>query len=155
MTKVLARDRTKVTSVLRCNMDVARTVASRSKDPSTQVGAVIVDENNRIKSTGYNGLPNGISDDAINWNRSGEFINTKYPYIVHAEVNAILNAKTDLTNCTLYVTLFPCHECAKMIVQSGIKKVIYEDDIYDGTESNQVSKFILVGSEVELFKLDK
>lgn len=155
MSKTLARSKEEVATRNECNMEVARAVASRSKDPSTQVGAVIVDSNNIIKSTGYNGLPNGIPDGAIDWSRAGSFMNTKYPYVVHAEVNAIVNAKTDLTNCTIFVTLFPCHECAKLIVQAGIKKVVYEEDLYEGTESNQVAKFILMGAGVEMFKLDK
>ena len=113
-------------------MGVSKLAAMRSKDPNTQVGACII-KNNKIVSTGYNGFPNGCSDDDYPWDREGvnEF-ETKYPYVVHAELNAILNTKgVDLTGSTLYVSLFPCHECAKAIIQSGIKKIVYLDDKYN------------------------
>ena len=101
---------------------------------------VDLNKNNIIESIGYNGLPKGCSDDEFPWERTGEFLDTKYPYVVHAEPNAILNATSDLTNATLYVTLFPCNECAKAIIQSGIKEVIYLSDKYAGTEGNIAAK---------------
>ena len=105
-------------------MGIAMLAAKRSKDPSTQVGACIVSNDNIIISTGYNGMPKGCSDDEFPWDRTGE--ETKYPYVVHAELNAILNANgRDLRGSRLYVALFPCNECAKAIIQSGVKEVLY------------------------------
>lgn len=128
-------------------MGVATLAAKRSKDPSTQVGACIVDCENRILSIGYNGTPNGFPDDLFPWEREGEKItDTKYPYVCHSELNAILNyrgSRKDLVNSKLYVTLFPCNECAKAIVQSGIKEIIYQSDKYRGTEENLDAKLIL------------
>ena len=112
-------------------MGVAALSAMRSKDPSTQVGACIVSPDNKIVGTGYNGWPKGIHDDALPWAREGPALETKYVYVVHAEKNAILNAyKSDLTNCRIYVGLFPCNVCAQAIIQSGIKEVIYISDKY-------------------------
>lgn len=121
-------------------MMVAKATALRSKDPNTQVGACIVNSNNKIVSCGYNGAPIGFNDDDMPWSREGDFINTKYAYVCHAELNAILNSRTDLEGTTIYVDLFPCNECAKAIIQSGIKKVIYYSDKYDGTKENIVAK---------------
>lgn len=107
--------------------------AMRSKDPNTQVGACIVDKNNKIVGIGYNGFPAGCSDDILPWCREGN--DNKYLYVVHAEINAILNSSLKLNDCKLYVSLFPCCECAKLIIQSGIKTVIYLDDFYKSTQS--------------------
>ena len=113
-------------------MAVAQLSAQRSKDPGTQVGACIVNANKRIIGIGYNGFPVGCSDDELPWSREGEFLDTKYPYVCHAEMNAITNSanKADLDGATLYVSLFPCNECAKLIVQVGIKGVVYLSDKY-------------------------
>ena len=122
-------------------MGLALLSAERSKDPSTQVGACIVNKDNKIVSVGYNGAPTGYYDDKdMNWERDGDFLNTKYAYVCHSELNAILNSNTDVRNCKLYVTLFPCNECAKVIIQSGIKEIIYLSDKYDGTEGNIAAK---------------
>ncbi len=126
-------------------MGIAVLSSKRSKDPSTQVGACIVGEDKRILSIGYNGTPNMIDDDYFNWAKDGELINTKYAYVIHAEMNAILNYKgniNNLRNSTLYVTLFPCNECAKFIVQSGISKIVYLSDKYAETESTKISKIL-------------
>ena len=123
-------------------MGIALLAARRSKDPSTQVGACIVSPENIIISTGYNGMPKGCSDDEFPWDREGE--NTKYPYVVHAELNAILNANgRDLRDSRIYVALFPCNECAKAIIQSGVKQVIYLSDKYSDSLSNLASKRML------------
>lgn len=108
-------------------MGICLLSAQRSKDPNTQVGSCIVDNNNHIVSIGYNGFPNGCSDDILPWsNNKSNPIENKYCYVVHAEINAILNKNKDnLNDCTLYVTLFPCYECAKIIIQTGIKNIIY------------------------------
>ena len=133
-------------------MGVAKLAACRSKDPSTQVGACIVSEENIIISTGYNGMPKGCSDDAFPWEREGE--ETKYPYVVHAELNAILNANgRDLRNSRVYVALFPCNECAKAIIQSGVKEVVYLSDKYDGTKENLASKRMLDAAGVKYTRL--
>lgn len=125
-------------------MGVALLSGERSKDPSSQVGACIVSEDNKILSIGYNGFPNGCSDDEISWEREGNFAETKYPYVCHGELNAILNyTGTTLKNSRVYVALFPCNECAKAIVQSGIKEVIYLSDKYKDTDGTIVSKKIL------------
>ena len=109
-------------------MSIAKLSSMRSKDPSTQVGACIVGLDNRILSIGYNGAPNGFSDDTFPWQREGDMLNTKYAYVCHAEMNAILNyrgTRKELENSKIYVDLFPCNECAKLIVQAGIKEVVY------------------------------
>jgi dCMP deaminase len=106
-------------------MGIASLSAKRSKDPKTQVGACIVSKEKTIVGIGYNGFPRGISDDAFPWNDTGDFLDTKYPYVVHAEANALLNATASLDQSTLYVTLFPCNECTKLIIQSGIKHIKY------------------------------
>ena len=125
-------------------MAVAKLSANRSKDPSTQVGACIVNDDKKILSLGYNGMPIGMNDENAPWDREGEYLNTKYPYVCHSELNAILNARgINLTGATLYVTLFPCNECAKVIIQSGIKEVIYLSDKYAGTEGNIAAKKML------------
>ena len=124
-------------------MSVAKLSGMRSKDPSTQVGSCIVDSDKRILSIGYNGAPNGFHDDEFPWAREGEPVNTKYFYVCHAEMNAILNFKgsrKELEVATVYVDLFPCNECAKLIIQSGIKEVIYLSDKYNGTDANIASK---------------
>ncbi|MBQ7972923.1 MAG: dCMP deaminase family protein [Lachnospiraceae bacterium] len=115
---------------------IAMLSGMRSKDPSTQVGACIVDSNNRILSMGYNGFPNGCSDDLFPWAREGSELETKYPFVAHSELNAILNYRGgNLEGSKLYVTLFPCNECAKAIIQAGIKEVIYDSNKYEGTPS--------------------
>ncbi len=114
-------------------MAIAQLSAKRSKDPGTQVGACIVNKNNRIIGIGYNGFPTGCSDDELPWDREGDFLDTKYPYVCHAEMNAITNAsnKPDLDGASMYVSLFPCNECAKLIVQVGIKEVVFLSDKYN------------------------
>ena len=125
-------------------MGVALLAAERSKDPSTQVGACIVNSSERILSTGYNGFPYGCDDDAFPWDREGESNNTKYPFVVHAELNAILNAGgRNLDGARIYVALFPCNECAKAIIQAGIKEVVYLSDKYANTPSTLASKRML------------
>jgi dCMP deaminase len=112
-------------------MGVAFLSAMRSKDPSTQVGACIVSPEKKILGIGYNGFPWGCSDEELPWERKGSFLETKYAYVCHAELNAILNKnQSDIKGATLYVALFPCNECAKLIIQSGIKEVVYIGDKY-------------------------
>ena len=133
-------------------MGVAMLAARRSKDPNTQVGACIVSPDNIIISTGYNGMPKGCSDDEFPWDRTGE--DTKYPYVVHAELNAILNANgRNLQGSRLYVALFPCNECAKAIIQSGVAEVVYLSDKYDGTPMNVASKRMLDAAGVKRTQL--
>lgn len=130
-------------------MGVAKLSALRSKDPNTKVGACIVNVKKRIVGIGYNGLPYGCSDDEFPWEREGEFLETKYPYVVHAEPNAILNSTNKLDDATLYVTLFPCNECAKLIIQSGIKEIVYVSDKYNGSNDNVASKRMLTAAGVK------
>ena len=118
------------------------------------MGACIVDPSKRIVGIGYNGLPTGLSDDAFPWQREGEFTNTKYAYVVHAELNAILNAPRQVKGCSLYVSLFPCNECAKAIIQSGSKELVYEDDKYADTDAVLVSKRMLKAAGVSIRKTD-
>lgn len=134
-------------------MGVALLSAKRSKDPNTQVGACIVTEDKRIVGLGYNGLPRGCSDDEFPWEREGEFLNTKYPFVCHAELNAILNSTRSLKNCIIYVALFPCHECSKAIIQSGIKEIVFLSDKYNGTDSDLASKRMLDAAGVTYRKL--
>lgn len=121
-------------------MGVAMFSAMRSKDSNTQVGACIVSDENKIISVGYNGMPIGCDDDDMPWERDGDALNTKYPFVCHAELNAILNRQAVTTqNARIYVTLFPCNECAKAIIQSGIKEVIYADNKYPDSDAVRAS----------------
>ena len=134
-------------------MGIAMLAAKRSKDPSTQVGACIVSQDNIIISTGYNGMPKGCSDDEFPWGRDGS--DTKYPYVVHAELNAILNASgRDLRGSRVYVALFPCNECAKAIIQSGVKEVVYLSDKYKDSMENFASKRMLSAAGVKFSRLE-
>ena len=124
-------------------MNLAKLSAMRSKDPNTQVGACIVSSDNHILSIGYNGTPNGFNDDIFPWSREGNPLETKYLYVCHAELNAILNypgERNSLNGAKIYVSLFPCNECAKAIIQSGIKEIIYESDKYANTDGTIASK---------------
>jgi dCMP deaminase len=122
-------------------MGIALLSAQRSKDSNTQVGACIVNQEHKIVSVGYNGMPTGCDDDEMPWEREGSFLDTKYPFVCHAELNAILNRSAgNLQGCRLYVTLFPCNECAKAIIQSGIREVIYYDNKYANSEATQASR---------------
>ena len=134
-------------------MGMAHLSAMRSKDPNTRVGACIVNPQKRVVGLGYNGFPYGCEDDEFPWARDGQFLETKYPYVVHAELNAILNSIQDLHGCTLYVSLFPCNECAKAIIQAGITCVVYESDKYDGTGGNIASKRMFHDAGVKLIQL--
>ncbi len=135
-------------------MGLAHLSALRSKDPNTQVGACIIDEEKKVVSIGYNGMPRGCDDHEFPWNREGSFLDTKYAFVVHAELNAILNSPRSVKDCTLYVSLFPCNECAKAIIQSGIRKIVYESDKYAGTEGNIASRKMLEEAGVELVQMD-
>ena len=133
-------------------MGIAMLAARRSKDPSTQVGACIVSKDNIIISTGYNGMPKGCSDDEYPWDRVGD--ETKYPYVVHAELNAVLNANgRDLRGSRIYVALFPCNECAKAIIQSGIREIVYLSDKYATTPTTLASKRMLDAAGVKYTRL--
>ncbi len=136
-------------------MGVALLAAQRSKDPNTQVGACIVDADNRILSTGYNGFPQGCSDDEYPWEREGAGENeTKYPFVVHAELNAILNARgKSPAGARIYVALFPCNECAKAIIQCGIREIVYFSDKYATTPATLASKRMLQSAGVSLRRL--
>ncbi len=135
-------------------MGVALLSAQRSKDPNTQVGACIVNQQKKIVGVGYNGFPTGCSDEDLPWNREGSFLETKYPYICHAELNAILNSiSRDLNGCTVYVALFPCNECAKAIIQAGIKEVVYLSDKYKDTDAEKASRIMFNQAGVKLRKM--
>ncbi len=122
-------------------MGVAHLAGLRSKDPNTRVGACIVSEDNKILSMGYNGFPRGCEDEDFPWEREGEELETKYPYVTHGELNAILNYRGgSLEGTKLYVSLFPCNECAKAIIQAGIRTVVFDSDKYEGTPMNRASK---------------
>lgn len=137
-------------------MGVAYLSAMRSKDPNTQVGACIVGVDNRILSMGYNGFPNGCSDDEYPWGKLDDELKSKYLYTTHSELNAILNYRGgSLEGAKMYVTLFPCNECAKAIIQSGIKAVVYADDKYSDTASVVASKRMLKSAGVEILKYEK
>lgn len=136
-------------------MGIALLSSYRSKDPSTQVGACIVDSNNKIMSVGYNGFPIGCDDDDFPWDRSADSdYDTKYPYVCHAELNAILNSGgRNLQGCKIYVALFPCNECAKAIIQSGIKEVIFISDKYADTVGVRASKRMMDAAGVRYKKI--
>lgn len=139
-------------------MGVADLSGLRSKDPNTQVGACIVSDDNKILSMGYNGFPKGCSDDEFPWSRdeTEDSFNTKYMYVTHSELNAILNYRGgSLEGSKLYVTLFPCNECAKAIIQAGIKTVIYKDDKYADAASTRASKRMLNAAGVRYYQYEK
>lgn len=134
-------------------MSLAILSSLRSKDPSTQVGACIVDPSHKVVSIGYNGMPAGIDDHDLSWNK-GEGLDSKYLYVCHAEFNAILNTRggASLKDCSIYVTLFPCNECAKMIIQTGIKEVVYADNKYENTTETKASLKMLTLAGVKIRK---
>ncbi len=135
-------------------MGIAVLSSMRSKDPNTQVGACIVSPDKKIIGVGYNGFPIGCSDDELPWEREGDWIETKYPYVCHAELNAILNSSLpSLKGATLYVALFPCNECAKAIIQVGIKRIIYLSNKYKDTDATKASVKMLEAAGVELQEL--
>ena len=137
-------------------MGVALLSAKRSKDPSTQVGACVVNEDKRIIGIGYNGFPRGCSDETFPWGKTdSNYLNTKYPYVVHAEANAILNCSSTLKGSTVYVTLFPCNECAKLLIQSGVSKIVYMSDKYEKSDSNIASRKMLDAAGIEYIKMDE
>ena len=160
MTKKSDKPRTNYLSWDEYFMAIAKIAAGRSKDPSTQVGACIVGSDNRVLSIGYNGTPNGYDDNKFSWGREGEPLDTKYLYVCHAEANAIDNFrgyKKEFEGAKIYVDLFPCCECAKRIIQSGIKEVIYLSDKYKDTEATIASKRMLdiCGVKYRKFLSDK
>lgn len=126
-----------------CFMRMAHVIAERSKDPNTQAGAVLVDDQNVVIGLGYNGFPRGISNDDLPWERKGSFGDCKYAYIVHAEENAIYNANAETNNSILYCTLFPCNECAKTIIQNGVKEIVFESDKYHDEDQWVASRKML------------
>ena len=136
-------------------MGIACLSALRSKDPSTKVGACIVDQEHKVVSIGYNGMPRGIAEDQLPWGK-GEGLDSKYLYVCHAEFNAILNTRngSTLQGCSLYVTLFPCNECAKAIIQTGIKEVVYGDNKYEHTTETQASLKMLTLAGVKVRKFE-
>ena len=135
-------------------MGIAILSSRRSKDPSTQVGACIVNNHNKIMSVGYNGFPRGCNDDDFPWERTGDEFETKYPYVCHAELNAILNnGGGSLEGCKIYVALFPCNECAKAIIQSGIKEVFYLSDKYADSVGVRASKRMFDSAGVKYIQL--
>ena len=134
-------------------MGVAKLAALRSKDPNTQVGSCIVSEDNNILSMGYNGFPKGCSDDEFPWEREGDELGTKYPYVTHSELNAILNYRGgSLVGAKIYVSLFPCNECAKAIIQSGIRTVVYASDKYSDTPATKASKKMFDAAGVRYYQ---
>ena len=133
-------------------MGLAHLSALRSKDPNTKVGAAIVDDNHRVVSVGYNGFPKGCSDEVFPWGRDGDTLDSKYAFVVHAELNAILNSKWPVAGCTIYVSLFPCNECAKAIIQSGIHRIVYESDKYNGVDTNIASKRMLKRFQIQNYR---
>lgn len=123
-----------------CFMRMAHVISQRSKDPSTQAGATIVDKNNVVVGLGYNGFPRGIDSNNFPWEREGDFLETKYAYVCHGEENAIYNSNKSTHDCKIYCTLFPCNECAKAIIQNGIVEVIFESDKYHDVPAFVVSR---------------
>ena len=137
-------------------MAVAKLAGLRSKDPNSQVGSCIVSTDNKILSMGYNGFPLGCSDDEYPWAREGEPLDTKYVYVTHSELNAILNYRGgSLEGSKIYVTLFPCNECAKAIIQAGIKTIIYKEDKYPDSPSVRASKRMLNAAGVRYYQYDQ
>ncbi|MFH1598360.1 MAG: cytidine/deoxycytidylate deaminase family protein [Patescibacteria group bacterium] len=140
-----------------CFMRMAHVISDRSKDPNTQAGAVLVDANNVVVGLGYNGFPRGVANEDLPWKRDGGFCESKYAYIVHAEENAIYNANARTKDCILYCTLFPCNECAKTIIQNGVKEIVYESDKYHDEDSWIASRKMLdlAGVKYRQYKSEK
>ncbi len=126
-----------------CFMRMAHVIAERSKDPSTQAGAVVVNEKNIVVGMGYNGWPRGIKTDELPWEREGSLYESKYAYVVHAEENAVYNSNARTEGCKIYCTLFPCNECAKTIIQNGITEMIFENDKYHDEDIWKASRRLL------------
>lgn len=136
-------------------MAIASLAAFRSKDPNTQVGACIVSNDNKILSMGYNGLPRGCNDNDFPWARQGDMLDTKYPFVTHSELNAILNYRGSLEGAKMFVTLFPCNECAKAIIQVGIKVVVYAQNKYANTPSVEASMRMFNAAGVRYYQYQK
>lgn len=137
-------------------MGISHLSGFRSKDPNTQVGACIVSEDNKILSMGYNGFPKGCSDDDFPWEREGDEMDTKYPFVTHSELNAILNYRGgSLEGAKIYVSLFPCNECAKAIIQAGIRTIVYDSDKYADSASTKASKRMLDAAGVRYYQYQK
>ncbi len=147
MRKILPR---KCISWDECFMRMAHVISERSKDPSTQAGAAVVNQNNVVIGLGYNGFPRGIDNDKLPWEKNGALEDTKYAYMCHAEENAIYNANNSTKNCKIYCTLFPCNECTKTIIQNGIKEIIFESDKYADLSSTRASKRMLKLAKVSI-----
>ena len=136
------------TNVSQCKWDaffmsIALVTSLKSKDTNTKVGAVLVDKEQHIIGTGYNGFPRGIDDDALPMDRTGEWTSTKYPYVVHAELNCILNSIMSAKGSTMYCTLFPCNECAKALIQSGVQRIVYLWDKHHDDDAYKASRKLL------------
>ena len=132
-------------------MGIATLSAKRSKDPYTSVGACIVSQDNKILSLGYNGMPRGCSDDEYPWEREGDPMETKYLFVCHAELNALLNySGTNMEGAKIYTTLFPCNECTKALIQAGIKEIIYYSDKYKDTDSVKASKRMMHSAKIKI-----
>jgi len=134
-------------------MGVALLSAQRSKDPNTQVGACVVNKNNRVVGVGYNGFVRGCSDDEFPWERDGGVLDTKYAFVAHAELNAVLNSTQDLSECRIFATLFPCNECAKIIIQSGIREIVYLSDKYADSDSVKAAKKMFEAAQIRFYQL--
>ena len=137
-------------------MGVAQLAGMRSKDPHTQVGSCIVSKDHKILSIGYHGMPIGCDDDVFPWDNSEKGLNSKYPYVTHSELNAILNYRGgSLEGATIYVTLFPCNECAKAIIQAGIKTVVYDSDKYADSDATIASKKMFIAAGVNFVQYER
>jgi len=132
-----------------CFMRIANVIAQRSKDPSTQSGAVVVDENNIVVGLGYNGFPRGVNNDKFPWDQKGDFLDIKYTYVCHGEENAVYNSNNSTKDCKIYSTLFPCNECTKTIIQNGIKEIIFESDKYHDTDICIASRRMLDAADIK------
>jgi len=133
-----------------CFMKMAHVIADRSQDPSTQAGAIVVNDKNVLVGAGYNGWARGIKSEDLPWEREGDFMNTKYAYVCHAEENAIYNANAKTEGGKIYCTLFPCNECAKTIIQNGIKEVVYESDKYADVPAFMASRKMLKLAKINM-----
>jgi len=134
-------------------MGIAELSAQRSKDPKTQVGCCIVDSKTRhILSIGYNGLPYGMNDDDFSWEDSEDQLKSKHSYVVHAEANAILNASQSIDGALVYITMFPCNECAKLLAQKRVKKIIYRDSKYFDKVEGKIAINILSNAGIEIIQ---
>lgn len=137
-----------------CFMGIALLLRLRSRDTNTKVGACLVNDRNEIISIGYNDFPLPETGIEFSWKRDGQYLQTKYPYVCHAELNTLISAKGDTRNSKMYITSFPCSECAKAIIQAGVQRVIYSGDDCSNSNSSVAALELFKKYDIVINKID-